>query len=269
MGNILDQIVASKKIDVQRQKETIALDELKQRTAAREPARDFVGAIVSPPPRGIHLIAEIKRRSPSAGLIREDFDPVKIARVYESCGASAISVLTERAYFEGDIAYIRQVREVVSLPVLRKDFIIDPYQIWEARAADADAVLLIAEVLGAERVCEFSRLIGDLGMTVLVEAYQPELMRAVLAEFGDPLPAHILIGINNRDLTRQVTDLSTTQRLASLMTDHQRLVSESGIATRQDVLFVQSVGARAMLVGEAIMSSDDMARRISELMGTG
>lgn len=269
MGNILDDIVASKRVEVAERKKAIPLDEVRRRAEAAEATRNFAAMIVKPAPHGIHLIAEIKRRSPSAGLIRDQFDPVQIAKVYESAGASAISVLTDHRYFGGDLAHIQQVRDAVTLPVLRKDFILDEYQIHEARGAGADAVLLIAEVLGADVIERFTRAIGELNMTALVEAYQPSLMRQVLGVLGDPPPAHVLIGINNRDLTRQVTDLSTTRRLAELLRDRTRLVSESGIKSREDVLTVQSAGAAAMLVGESILSADDMGGRIHELLGIG
>lgn len=268
MGNILDRIVASKKDHVARSRAAVSLDALKQSAPSADPPRDFAGAIVAPSPHGIHLIAEIKRRSPSAGLIRADFDPAQLAAAYEQAGASAISVLTDPDYFDGDIRHIRAVRAAASLPVLRKDFVIDEYQIWEARAAEADAVLLIAEVLGVETVVRFAELIGALGMTALIEAYQPDLMNGVLEAIADPIPGHVLIGINNRDLTRQVTDLSTTRRLAGLLTDTTRLVSESGIATRADVLAVQQAGAQAILVGEAILSAGDVTTRIRELLAT-
>lgn len=267
VGNILDDVVAGKRIEVAERKKATSLDEIRHQAEAAGAARNFAAAIVRPAPHGIHLIAEIKQRSPSAGLIRADFDPVQIARVYESSGASAISVLTDRKYFGGDLAHIQQVRDAVALPVLRKDFILDEYQIYEARAAGADAVLLIAEVLGVDVIQQFVGVIGELGMTALVESYQPTLMRQVLAALGDPPPSHVLIGINNRDLTRQVTDLATTRRLADLMQDRSRLVSESGIASRENVLAVQSAGAAAMLVGESILSAADIAKRIKSLLG--
>jgi len=267
VSNILDDIVASKRIELAQRKKAVPFDEVRSGAASADAAREFASAIVKPAPYGIHLIAEIKQKSPSAGPIRARFDPVQIARVYESAGASAISVLTDRAYFGGDLGHIQQVRDVVSLPVLRKDFIFDEYQIYESRAAGADAVLLIAEVLSVDVIQRFVNIIGEMGMAALVEAYQPSLMRQVLAALGNPPPEHVLIGINNRDLTRQVTDLSTTRRLAELMRDRSRLVSESGIATRENVLAVKSAGAAAMLVGESILSAPDITEQIEMLLG--
>lgn len=268
MENILDRIVADKRAELERTIRQTPLEELRRRAARMEQPRDFVAAVTRPTSPGIHLIAEIKRRSPSAGVIRADFDPAAIARVYHAAGASAISVLTDERYFDGRLEYVRQVRAAVPLPILRKDFVIDAYQVWEARAAGADAVLLIAEVLDETRISAYARLAGDLGMAALVEAYRAERLESVVAALGAPLPANVLLGVNNRDLTVQRTDLATTGRLAGRLPDTSRLVSESGIRTRADVLLVQQAGARAVLVGEAIMSAPDMAGKIRELLGT-
>ncbi|MCB9850077.1 MAG: indole-3-glycerol phosphate synthase TrpC [Phycisphaerales bacterium] len=267
VGNILDRIVADKREEVAAAKVAVPLDDVRRRAHDADAPRDFFAALAAPAPAGIHLIAEIKRRSPSAGLIRADFDPVAIARTYASAGASAISVLTDAKYFDGQLGYIAEVRDAVSLPVLRKDFVVDAYQIWEARAAGADAVLLIAEVLGAKGVAELTPVITNLGMTALIEAYDPDLFRSVVDTLGEPLPQRVLLGINNRDLTVQRTDLATTERLAKLLADTSRLVTESGIHTRADVERVQAAGAQAMLVGESIMCAPDMAARIRELLG--
>ncbi len=243
------------------------LDILKARCATADPPRDFRGAIAAPPPDGIHLIAEIKRRSPSAGLIRPDFDPAAIARVYWQSGATAISVLTDGPYFDGRLEYLVEVRDAAPLPVLRKDFILEEYQVWESRAAYADAILLIAEVLGPERVAELNAVCAALGMTALIETYRPNLLAGVIEALGRPLPSNVLIGINNRDLTIQKTDVGTTERLAATLDDTAILVSESGISTRQDVLRVQEAGAAAMLVGESLLAAPDIAAQVHELLG--
>jgi len=267
VGNILDQIVADKRRELAVAMRAQPIEAVRAAALSADPPRDFFAAVTAPCPAGIHLIAEIKRRSPSAGVIRADFDPVRIARDYHRAGASAISVLTDVKYFDGRLEYVGQVRAAVPLPVLRKDFIVDPYQIWEARSAGADAVLLILEVLGAERVAEFLPVGLQLGMTVLVEAHQPDLLRGLLAALGNPLPPRLLIGVNNRDLAVQKTDLETTRRLAALLPDTSRLVTESGIHTRVDVEFVREAGAGAMLVGEAIMACPDIPGKIRELLG--
>ncbi len=269
MGTILDEIVAHKRKEVAAARQRVPLETVQRRAEAAPSPRDFRSAVTGPSPCGIHLIAEIKRRSPSAGLIRDDFDPAAIARVYASAGASAISVLTDERYFDGRLEYVAQVRSAVALPVLRKDFVVDAYQVWEARAAGADAILLIAEVLEIKDIVEYARLAGALGMSVLIEAYNAELLSAVVAALGRPLPPHVLLGINNRDLTVQRTDIATTARLAALLEDTSALVSESGIKTRADVEFVRQAGAQAILVGETIMAADDMAAKIAELLGRG
>jgi indole-3-glycerol phosphate synthase len=266
-GNILAQIVADKQEEVRQAKARVDEASLRRQAECAGPVRDFRSAVTCPTPAGIHIIAEIKRKSPSAGVIRADFDPVAIARAYAAAGASALSVLTDERYFDGRLEYLRLVGEAVSLPVLRKDFIIDPYQLWESRAAGADAVLLITEVLGVEGVVDFAAQVAAAGMSALVEAYRPELLAGVVAAWGGGVPGHVLIGINNRDLTVQKTDLATTERLAALVPDTSALVSESGIRSRADVLRVQRAGARAILVGESLMSAEDPGAQVRALLG--
>lgn len=267
MGNILDRIVADKRKEVAEAMAADPLEAIRARALAADAPRDFCAAVTGPAPAGIHLIAEIKRRSPSAGLIRPDFDPVAIARAYHAGGASAVSVLTDAKYFDGRLEYIGAVRNAVPLPVLRKDFVVDAYQIWQARSAGADAVLLILEVLGADGVVSLLPLVHELGMTALIEAHAADLLSALLTRLDNRIPPQTLIGINNRDLGIQKTDLRTTERLARLLPDTKRLVTESGIHTRADVEYVQSLGAAAMLVGETIMSAKDMRAKIAELLG--
>jgi indole-3-glycerol phosphate synthase len=211
----------------------------------------------------IHLIGEIKKASPSRGVIREDFEPVSLARTLESHGAACVSVLTDAPFFQGCLEYLSQVRDAVAVPVLRKDFILDPYQVWEARAHGADAVLLIAECLDD---CTFRQLLGitlDLGMTPLVELFEPENVDRIL-EAGATL-----IGVNNRNLRTFETDLEHTLRLKERIPSHCVLVAESGLAHRHDVLRLERAGVQAMLVGESLMNKPDIGSAVDELLGRG
>ena len=214
------------------------------------------------------LIAEVKKASPSAGVIRADFDPVQIAQVYEKAGASAISVLTDEKYFQGKLEYIQFVRDAVNLPILRKDFVIDPYQVYETRAAGADALLLIAECLETSQLIDLQILSTELNLTALIEVHDMEsLMRVRDQVIGFPHRSYSLLGINNRDLRTMTTDLGTTLRLAELVADRSVLVSESGIHSRADVQKLSAAGIGAVLVGESLMKSPDIAGKIEELFG--
>ena len=268
MNNILKQIVADKRIEVERQKSQTPYADVVAAAQSAHPPRDIKAALTSPAPAGIHLIAEIKRKSPSAGVIRESFDPARIAEVYQSAGASAISILTDEKYFDGKLEYIAQVRSVVDLPLLRKDFTIDAYQIAQARAAGADAILLIAEVLSPKEIAEFASIAADFGLSALIEAHNEKELQGVLDAFEAGFPTNAIIGINNRDLTIQKTDVATTARLAKMLDASMTIVSESGIHTRDDVVQVQQAGAKAILVGESILRADDMSAKITELLGT-
>ena len=209
----------------------------------------------------IRLIAEVKKASPSKGLIRPDFDPVEIAKTYEQAGASAISVLTDEKYFQGRLDYLKAVREAVGLPLLRKDFIIDPYQIYEARAAGADAILLIVAALSKSELSEFMILADELGMASLVEVHAAEELDIAL-ETGVRI-----IGINNRNLQTFETKLETTLELAARVPPDKVLVSESGIFTRADVERLMEVGVDAILVGESLMREPDPGVKVKELLG--
>jgi len=259
MPTVLDRILATKRQEVARAKARISEAEIQRRAAEAPPPRDLVAALGRPGP--IRLIAEVKKASPSQGLIRADFDPVAIARVYEAHGAAALSVLTDQKYFQGRLEYLEQVRAVVGIPVLRKDFIIDPYQVFEARAAGADAVLLIAECLDDKALAELHRLIGEWGMTALVELYQPENLARVVN-----LPARV-IGVNNRDLRTFEVDLGHTLRLRERVPDDRILVSESGIRSRADVLRLEAAGVHAVLVGESLMRQPDIGQAVDRLLG--
>lgn len=209
------------------------------------------------------LIAEVKRASPSAGLIREDMAPVEVASIYEQNGAACISVLTDEHFFRGSLADLERVRSSVSIPVLRKDFILDPYQVWEARAAGADCILLIAECLDDGPLGELYALAGELGMQVLVEVYEPANVERVL-RLNPPL-----IGVNNRNLKTFETDLDQTVRLRKAIPDDVLVVGESGIRRREDVVHLQEHGVHAILVGEWLMRAEDIAARVKHLLGRG
>ncbi len=211
-------------------------------------------------PHHINLIAEIKKASPSKGILRGDFNPTKIAITYQAHGASALSVLTDERFFEGKLEYIKKVKENVSLPVLRKDFILDEYQIYETVASGADAMLLIAELLSTNEIIGFYNLANSLGLDVLVEAHNEEDVEKALATGCS------IIGINNRDLHSFKVDLSVTQKLIRMIPQNKVKVSESGIKSYEDVMFLKSLGVNAVLIGEAFMEADDIAAKMREIM---
>ena len=260
--SILDEIVAHKRTELAALSEdAVDVGALRtQRDAAG--ARDFMAALGSPRVGDVALIAEVKKASPSAGVIREDFDPVAIARAYEDAGASCLSVLTDKRFFQGSPAYLKVIRETVSLPLLRKDFIIDERQVAEAVEWGADAVLLIAAILEDEQLAQLHELAIAAGLAVLVEVHNATELQCAKA-IGVPL-----IGVNNRDLNTFTVDLATTETLAAqLDTDSTLLVAESGIHTRADVERLRDCGARAVLVGESLMREADLDSKVHELMG--
>ncbi|MEZ6094815.1 MAG: indole-3-glycerol phosphate synthase TrpC [Pirellulaceae bacterium] len=259
MQTILDKIVATKHLEIVALKQSTTLDELKRRAADAPAVRDFAAAIRNH--SGVSLIAEVKKASPSKGLIRADFDPREIARTYEACGAQCISVLTDEQYFQGKLEYLSAIRDVVSIPLLRKDFILDEFQVVEARAAGADAVLLIAECLSAEKLRELHDQIVEWGMTPLVELYDANNLPAVLA--CNPK----LVGVNNRDLNTFVVRLEHSVEMKQQMPDDILFVSESGIATHADVQFLARSGVDAMLVGESLTREPDIASAVRQLIG--
>ncbi|WP_437191937.1 indole-3-glycerol phosphate synthase TrpC [Planctomicrobium sp. SH527] len=261
MANVLDRIIEQKRLDIANAQSKRSLDELKSLVSAAPKPRNFVGALLAKNPMG--LIAEIKKASPSAGLIRADFDPVQIGQIYEDNGAACISVLTDEHFFQGHLSFLEQVRAAVSIPVLRKDFIIDPYQVWEARASGADCILLIAECLDDEALQGLYQLAAELGMQSLVEVYDPENVERVL-KLNPPM-----IGVNNRDLRSFVTDLQHTVRLRQAIPDDVLVIGESGIHTNADVQMLQAAGVHGILVGESLMRSPDIASRVRDLLGAG
>jgi len=269
MGTILDEIVETKRGEVARARRQRALGDVKAAAADAPPPRDFHDAVAGEPVRGVNLIAEIKKKSPSAGLIRPDFDPAALAEIYLASGASALSVLTDEPYFDGRLAFIEQVKAAAPLPVLRKDFMIDAYQIYESRAAGADAVLLIGEVLAPVELSELLDLACELGMTSLIEVHEADTLANLQAVVGFPNAKRSLLGINNRNLKIQQTDLSTTEALAKSVSRGTVLVSESGIKTREDVQRLIKAGARALLIGETFMRAPAVAAKVRELLGPG
>jgi indole-3-glycerol phosphate synthase len=270
MSNILDQIIQTKRDEIAQRCAQTSIEQFKERIAALPRPRNFHQAVTRKATgknaRPLNLIAEVKKASPSAGLIRPDFDPVNIARIYESAGANALSVLTDEKYFQGHLSYIQAVRDAVKLPVLRKDFLIDPWQVYESRAAGADAILLIAECLETGQMIDLQILATELNMTCLIEVHDLEnLMRIRDHVIGFPHRQYSLLGINNRDLRTFKTDLGTTLRMAELVEDRSVLVSESGINTRADITKLAEAGVSAVLVGESLMRSPDIAAKIRDL----
>lgn len=257
----LDRIVATKQKEIEALKERVQRSELEKHIAQLPPCRGFERALTLQKKRDMGLIAEVKKASPSKGLIRDDFDPVTLARAYESAGADCISVLTDVDYFQGAAEYLTRVHEAVSLPLLRKDFILDPMQILEARVIGADAILLIAAILTKEQIVTFADLASSLGMDVLVEVHNATELENVLTTSAS------LIGINNRNLHTFVTDLNTTDELCKMIPSDKTIVSESGIAHPQDVQRLKQAGAEALLIGEHFMRQPDVAQAVNELMG--
>ncbi|HDQ73024.1 MAG TPA: indole-3-glycerol phosphate synthase TrpC [Chloroflexi bacterium] len=255
---ILDEIVHHKWGEVERLKRDYPLEAIQDAVTQAPPPRDFGDALRAP---DVSLIAEVKKASPSKGVICEDFDPVALARAYEAHGAAAVSVLTDAHFFQGRLDDLRAVRQAVEVPVLRKDFVIDPYQVYEARAAGADAVLLIVAALDDARLLELHRLVRDLGMTALVEVHDGrELERALVV-------GPRVVGVNNRDLRTFEVSLETTARLRAAIPVDVVLVSESGVHTPEDVARLAEIGAHAMLVGEALVRADDVGAKIQQLLG--
>jgi len=209
----------------------------------------------------------VKKASPSAGVIREEFDAVSIAREYARCGADAISVLTDEKYFQGKLEYIEQIKEAVELPVLRKDFIVDPWQVYESRAAGADAILLIAEAVKPGELMDLMITSAELTLTVLLEVHEADTLLRVRSLIGFPKKGYSVLGINNRNLTTMEVDLNTTGRLAELVDNKSELVAESGIKRRGDVEKLKSIGVRAILVGEVLCGSADIEEKFEELFG--
>ena len=257
--DILKEIVQKKKEKILLAKEQLPEEDLKSRVQNLPPTRAFIEAIHKP--RTISLIAEIKKASPSRGIIRQDFNPQEIAKVYQDAGAGAISVLTEEDYFGGSLSYINEIKSLINLPILRKDFILEAYQIYESRALGADAILLIADLLAKEKLSELLQLADSLGLDCLVEVHTEKDLKKVLS-----LKAP-LIGINNRDLHTLELDFKTTEKLFPLIPKDKVVVVESGIKSHQDVLFLKILGVSAVLIGEVFMEAVDIRKKVEEVMG--
>ncbi len=259
VADVLAEIIAEKHKEIETAKRNRPLESLAERLSSAPPVRDFAAALRGG--TGMRVIAEVKKASPSAGLIRADFDPVAIAGAYAEHGAACISVLTDRQFFQGSLDDLIAVRKAVLVPVLRKDFLLDRYQVLEARVAGADCILLIAECLDDCRLRDLYFYASELGMESLIEIYDPENLDRVL-KLG---PA--LVGINNRNLRTFVTDLEHSIALRPRVPAECVLISESGIHSREDVQRLERAGIRAMLIGETLMRSADIGSKLRELLG--
>lgn len=257
---ILEQIIADNRQELESTKRTVPLADLQKLIQKQSPPLDFAAAL-----RGekIRLIAEVKRASPSRGIIRQDFNPAAIAHTYADHCAAAISVLTERHYFQGKLEYLTHIRAALGdkrLPLLRKDFIYDPYQIYESRAYGADALLLIAAMLTRDQLDSLLELSHELGMKCLVEVHNEAELAVALGTTAE------IIGINNRDLRTFRVDITTTERLRRLIPLDRIVVSESGIRNRSDIRRLEGLGVHAVLIGEAFMSAPDINAKMEEML---
>jgi indole-3-glycerol phosphate synthase len=258
---ILDEIVSKKKERLGIAKSGVPLKGIKSRIADAGKPRDFRSAIKRNPDEKINLIAEIKKASPSKGVIRENFDPLEIASIYEK-KADAISVLTEEDFFQGRLEFISAVKTITTIPLLRKDFIFDEYQIYESRANEADAILLIAAILSKNQAEEYLHLAGELGLSVLFEVHDLKELEMALSVNAE------IIGINNRDLKTLKIDLNNTFKIKKEIPSDKIVVSESGIKTRDDIVRLESAGIDAVLIGTSFMEAKDIGKKIEELFGS-
>jgi len=255
---MLDKIIAQKREEVEQRKKEATITYLQQLIAQQKPVLDLTLALKG---EHIRMIAEVKQASPSRGMLSPNFNPIELAQIYAEGGAAAISVLTEANYFMGSIEHLAAIKEVVDLPLLRKDFIFDFYQVYESRAYGADALLLIAAILSQEQLKELILLSHSFGLRCLVEVHnEGEVERAVLSEAE-------IIGINNRDLNTFTVDITTTRRLQPLIPQEKIVVSESGIKSRRDIEKLREWGVDAVLVGEALVTAGDVRAKIKELIG--
>lgn len=260
MNSILTEILEAKRKEVEEKKITFPKEKILKELSVGKAGRDFKSAVSKGPK--INLIAELKKSSPSKGILREDFKPQDIARVFENSGAAALSIVTEERFFQGKLDYIKKVKEITSLPVLRKDFIIDVYQLYESLYFGADAVLLIADILSEKELKDFVRISESLNIEPLVEVHTKEsLAKAVL------LDSVKIIGINNRNLHNFQVDINTTARLKNFIPREKIVVSESGISSYKDIVHFKSIGVNAVLIGETFMSAKDIGAKVKEVMG--
>ncbi len=267
MATILDKIIADKQLEIAEHKSRVSQDELIEKIKALPKCRDFAKAISKKNPRGINVIAEVKKASPSAGVIRSDFDPAAIAKIYNDCGADAISVLTDEKYFQGKLEFLSQVKAVVDCPVMRKDFIVDEYQVYEARANQADAILLIAEALDTSELIELLKLAHSLTLGVLVEVHTLESLLSIKDLIDISAKKKTLLGINNRNLKTMTVDIENTAHISGFVDNKNRLVAESGIKTRIDVERLINLEIGGVLIGETLCKNEDIAAKFKELFG--
>jgi len=256
---ILDRIVSHNLLGLEDKKRRLPVVELQRLASEQPPALDLASALRGD---GIQLVAEVKKASPSRGVIRQDFDPVEIAKIYAGNGAAAVSVLTEARYFQGSLDHLKDIRKALpdKLPLLRKDFIVDPYQIYESRAYGADSLLLIVAILELEKLQVLLRISHELNMSCLVEVHNEAEVEIALKSQAK------IIGINNRDLNTFGVDIATTERLRPLIPPDRIVVSESGIKERTDIEKLRQLGINAVLIGESLMSAPDIAARMRELL---
>jgi len=255
---ILSKIIEEKRREIDRAEKRLSLNDIKKEAESLYIRSAFKKNIAR---KGhINLIAEIKKSSPSKGIIRPNFDPVKIALTYQAAGAGAVSVLTDERFFDGKLEYLRKIKERITIPILRKDFIIDEYQVYESAVNGADAILLIAHILTREELKRYLDITKTLGMDALVEVHNEEEVEKALS-INAPI-----IGINNRDLTTFNVDISVTQRLTRLLPDTKVIVSESGITSYEEVMFLKSLGVNAVLIGEIFMRTENIGEKVRELM---
>ncbi len=261
MSDILDKIIATKREELALLVQAEPFEAVHARAKAAGPLRGLRAALTRPPGEPVRVLSEIKRASPSAGAIRAGADPAEIARAYASAGAAAISVLTDKPYFDGDLAFLQRVREAVPLPLLRKDFLIDPYQVAEARAAGADAILLIVAALSPKQLGELLAAAAQYDLDVLVEVHTQREAEVALAA------GTTLLGVNHRDLRTFTIDMSLTGVVAPMLPPDVVLVAESGIKVPADLTLLGAVGAHAVLVGEQLMRAPDPAVALRALRG--
>ena len=256
---ILDTIIAHKQKELAVEQKQVPIAKLEAEVMNLPPTRNFREVITGSDT--VKLIAEVKKKSPSKGIIREDFHPVSIAETYVENGSAAISVLTDRHFFAGELSYLHAIRDTVNVPLLRKDFTIDPYHIYQARVAGADAILLIVAALTASQLRSFMEVAASLSLACLVEVHTREELDVALDADAQ------IIGINNRDLRTFHTDIATTFQLREVIPADKVVVSESGIHSREDVVRLQKAGIHAMLVGESLMRSPDIGEQVQRLTG--
>jgi indole-3-glycerol phosphate synthase len=258
-GTVLDRIIEARRAAIAHRKKSVPETALRFGVKHGQPVRDFAAALGRD---SLNVIAELKKASPSRGLIRADFDPVALAKGFEAAGATALSVLTEEEFFQGELKYMRDARAAVELPVLRKDFIIDPWQVWEARATNADSFLLIVAALGDDLLCELLTLGRELGMEPLVEVHtREELARALAAGAR-------IIGVNNRDLRTLEVRIETSQELIEVIPEECIAVCESGLRSHQDLVRLRAAGFDAFLIGEYLMAQPDPGAALRTLLGS-